>query len=121
MDVVVRESISLELDYIERLTTKILFQIASNSDPIGLWIINKIGEINAVAFANVVNAYDPELITIGGSIAINNPDLILKPIIENIEKHLINRKPEIILTPLREDVVLYGALALVMEKVKTNV
>jgi glucokinase len=60
------------------------------------------------------------LITIGGSIAINNPDLILKPIDENIEKHLINRKPEIIHTPHRKDVVLYGVLALAMEKVKNN-
>ena len=112
------KDISPELSDNEKLTTKTLFKIASKGDPLGLWIISKIGEINAVAFANVVNVYDPELITIGGSIAINNPDLILKPINENIEKHLINRKPEIIHTPLREDVVLYGALALAMEKVK---
>lgn len=114
------DNILFELNDGERLTTKTLFTIASKGDPLGLWIIHRIGEVNAVAFANVVNAFDPELITIGGSIAINNPDLVLKPINENIEKHLINRKPEIILTPLREDVVLYGALAIAMERVKKN-
>jgi glucokinase len=114
------DNILFELNDGEKLTTKTLFTIASKGDPLGLWIIRKMGEVNAVAFANVVNVFDPELITIGGSIAINNPDLVLKPINENIEKHLINRKPEIILTPLREDVVLYGALAIAMERVKKN-
>jgi hypothetical protein len=50
-----------------------------------------------------------------------NPELVLKPISENIEKHRINRKPEIIQTPLREDVVLYYALTLAMEKVRKMV
>ncbi len=65
-----------------------------------------------MGFADIVNAFDPELITVGGSIALRNPELILKPIIENIDRHLINRRPEIMITPLGEDIVLYGALAL---------
>ncbi len=67
-----------------------------------------------MGFANVVNAYDPELITIGGSIALNNPELILEPILENIDRHLLNRRPRIMITPLGDDVVLYGALAMAL-------
>ena len=97
-----------------RITTELVFKAASEGDPQALWIVSKIGEINAVGFADIVNAYDPELITVGGAVALRNPGLILGPIEENIGRHLINRRPRIMITPLGEDAVLYGALALAM-------
>lgn len=95
-----------------KITAEVLFDAAQRGDPTALSIVSRIGEVNAVGFANIVNVFDPELVTVGGSIALQNPDLILKPIIENIDRHLINRKPEIMITPLGGDAVLYGALAL---------
>ena len=94
------------------ITAEVLFDAAQRGDSTALYIVSKIGEMNAIGFADIVNAYDPELITVGGSIALQNPDLILKPIVENVGRHLINRMPEIIITPLGEDAVLYGALAM---------
>ena len=94
------------------ITAENLFEAARKGDPSALHIVSEIGKVNAVGFADIVNAFDPELITVGGSIALRNPELILKPIIENIDRHLINRRPEIMITPLGEDIVLYGALAL---------
>ena len=96
---------------LENLSAEILFEAAKAGDATALRIVEDLGRVNAVGFANIVNAYDPELITIGGSIALNNPKLILEPILKNIDKHLLNRKPRIILTPLGEDVVLFGALS----------
>jgi len=96
---------------LEGLNAEVLFEAAKEGDATALRIVGEMGRVNAVGFANVVNAYDPELITIGGSIALNNPELILAPILENIDRHLINRKPRIMITPLGEDVVLYGALS----------
>jgi glucokinase len=96
---------------LEGLNAEVLFEAAKSGDATALRIIGELGRVNAVGFANVVNAYDPELVTIGGSIALNNPELILEPILENIDRHLINRKPRIMITPLGEDVVLYGALS----------
>jgi len=111
------ESLLLQLaGNLEGITTEILFAAASEGDALALRIVNKIGTINAIGFADIVNAYDPELITVGGSIALKNPILVLKPIEENIDKHLINRKPEIKVTPLGEDAVLYGALALAIKE-----
>ena len=103
---------------LEGITTEVLFAAASEGDPLALWIVDKIGEVNAIGFADIVNAYDPELITVGGSIALKNPAPILKPIKENIDRHLINRKPKIRVTPLGEDAVLYGALVLSMRSTK---
>ena len=96
---------------LEALNAEILFNAAKEGDATALRIVEDMGKVNAVGFANVVNAYDPELITIGGSITLNNPELILGPILENIDRHLLNRRPRIMITPLGEDVVLYGALS----------
>ncbi|MCD6480364.1 ROK family protein [Candidatus Bathyarchaeota archaeon] len=95
-----------------RLTTELIFKAARMGDETALWIVDRIGFVNAVGFADVVNAYDPELITVGGSIALRNPRLILEPIEGYIDEYLINRKPRIMLTPLGDEAVLYGALAL---------
>ena len=98
------------------ITTVNLFAAATEGDDVALWVVRMIGKINTIGFADIVNAYDPELITVGGSVALENPDLILKPIGDNIDKHLINRKPKICITPLGGEAVLYGALALAMKK-----
>jgi len=97
------------------ITTETIFDAAKQGDEAALWIVDEIGKINAVGVADIVNAYDPELVTIGGSVALNNPELILKPIIHYVARHVINRLPEIMITPLGEDIILYGALALALD------
>ena len=95
----------------KEITAKMIFDAAQQGDEHALMVVEEIGKVNAVGFADIVNAYDPELITVGGGIALNNPGLILAPIERYMGRHLINRAPEIMITPLGEDVVLYGALA----------
>ena len=97
------------------ITTEMIFDAAKQGDEAALWIVDEVGKINAVGVADIVNAYDPELMTIGGSVALNNPDLILTPIMRYVAGHVINRLPEIMITPLGGDIVLYGALALALE------
>jgi glucokinase len=96
------------------LTDKMIFDAAKQGDNVALQLVEDIGRINAVGFANIVNAFDPEIITLGGSIALNNPDLVIMPIEHYIPEHVINRIPQIMITPLGEDVVLNGALAIAM-------
>jgi glucokinase len=99
----------------ENITAKMLYTAANHGDEYSLTIVERIGEINAIGFADLVNAYDPELITVGGSIALNNHRLVLEPIRENVQKHTINRVPEIKITPLGQDAVIIGALAMAMQ------
>ena len=98
----------------KEITAKMIFDAAHQGDEHALMVVEEIGKVNAIGFANIVNAYDPELITVGGSIALNNPDIILTPIEQYIARHVINRVPKIMITPLGEDVVLYGAMALAL-------
>lgn len=99
----------------DAVTTEKIFDAANRGDEAALRVVEEVGRVNAVGVADIVNAYDPELITIGGSVALNNPELILKPIRRHVARHVINRLPEIMITPLGEDIVLYGALALALE------
>ena len=99
------------------ISTESLFKSAKKGNKLSLKIINEVGKINLIGFADVINMFDPELVTVGGSIALKNPKLILDPILSSIDDYLINRKPTIKITPLGEDVVLYGALALALETI----
>ena len=95
------------------ITAKMICDAAKDGDALSLEIMDKVGELNAMGFATIINAYDPELITVGGALALNNVDLVMKPIKKRVGDYAINRVPEIKITPLGDDVVLYGALAMV--------
>jgi len=94
-----------------QVTAKTLFDAAKAGDRLSREIVEKIGELNAVGFACVTDAYDPSLITVGGAIALKNRDVVIKPIRARVGDHARNRVPEIEITPLGDDAVLYGALA----------
>lgn len=106
---------------LSKLTTAILFNLAKARDKLALQLVDEIGRLNAIGFANLINAYDPELITVGGAIALNNPKLVLNPIKKYIKNYAFNRIPEIRITPLGEGIVLYGATAAVFDPPKNLV
>ena len=96
----------------DNITSKMIFNAAKAGDKFSMEVVTKIGILNAIGFASVLDAYDPSLITVGGSLALKNEKLVLEPIRQEINKHAINRVPEICITKLGDEVVLYGALAL---------
>jgi len=74
--------------------------------------------INAAGIGNVVNVFDPELITIGGPIFLDNPELTLKKTLPLVNLYAVNRLPKIILTPLGRDIGLYGAAAIILRELE---
>jgi glucokinase len=94
-----------------RPSARNLYASARTGDSLALSIVEMIGRLNAIGFACVNDAYDPSLITVGGSITLNNSELIVEPIKKYINRYTINRAPEIKITPLGGDVVIFGALA----------
>jgi len=97
-------------------TTKMLFEEAENGDKAALDIVEDIGRLNAAGFASVINLCDPSIITVGGSMALKHESLILNPIKKYVPNYAINRVPEIRITPLGEDAVLLGAMAIVYQQ-----
>lgn len=96
---------------LSKLTASDLFAAAKKADSISVKLVGEIGVLNAIGFANVVNAYDPSLITVGGTVTLKNKNMILSPIKKHVKDYVINRIPKIMVTPLGDDVGLYGAIA----------
>lgn len=94
------------------LSSKHVYDAAKSGDTFALKVVEEAGRYNAIGIANVVNVYDPSLITMGGSVTLNNAELVLEPIIRMAPNYAINRMPRIEITPLGDDVGLYGAVAL---------
>ena len=57
-----------KLKEIRDLKTEDLFKLAEKGDRVAKDYIDKIARLNAMGFASVVNAFNPELITVGGSV-----------------------------------------------------
>jgi len=84
---------------------------AAGSDPLATETVDRVGEWNAIGMANLVHAYAPLVVYVGGAVTLNNPELVLDPIREGVADHLMINVPDIELTGLGEDVVVKGALA----------
>ncbi|HDD64467.1 MAG: ROK family protein [Thermoprotei archaeon] len=102
-----------------KLNAKHVYDAAREGDKVALKIVDEVGRINAIGIANVITAYDPSIITIGGSVALNNVDLVLNPIRKHVGKYTVNRVPRIEITELGGDIVLIGAVATVVNELNT--
>jgi glucokinase len=94
-----------------RLVAADLFDAARKGDRLSVKLVNEIGLLNAMGFANVINAYDPSLITVGGTVTLKNKEMILPPIKKHAKDYAINRVPRIKITQLGDEIGLYGAIA----------
>jgi glucokinase len=88
-----------------------IFREAGRGDPLARRVVEEVGRLNAIGVANVVDAFDPEIVTIGGGVALNNPEAIISPIVEKVSAYAINMIPIVRITPLGDDVGILGALS----------
>lgn len=73
--------------------------------------LEEIARINAVGIANMVNAYEPSLIVLGGGLIVKREgDSLMKKIKNKLPKWSFNEVPEIQKTQLGDSIVLYGTL-----------
>ncbi|MEF8873565.1 MAG: ROK family protein [Candidatus Thermoplasmatota archaeon] len=75
-------------------------------------LIEKVQEYNAIAISNLINLYNPESILIGGSVGLNQFDLIIEEENEIIERNAINEVPGIRKASLGDEAVLAGLKAI---------
>ena len=97
------------------VSAKDIFNYARAGDEFALIFINTIAEINGAGVANVVDTFDPSVISIGGSVALNNVDLVVEKLKPFVEQYAINRVPDIVPTPLGHDAPLIGAVLAAMD------
>lgn len=84
---------------------------AVGADPLADAVVEQVGAYNAVGVADVVHAYAPECISVGGAVALNNLEAVLEPIRDRLPAHLAVPAPTLRPAPLGRDAVLRGAVA----------
>jgi glucokinase len=89
----------------------LVFRAAEAGDPIAQVVLRDAAYYGGVALAGIANAYDPELITVGGGIAIHQPQLV-EAMRQEMVHHLNVRPPSVRVTRLGAHAVEMGAIAL---------
>ncbi|MHA1520912.1 MAG: ROK family protein, partial [Promethearchaeota archaeon] len=69
------------------LTTKEVFDLYRQGNPTAQALINETIEYLGVMFSGIISIADPELIIIGGSVFINNKDIILDRLVDYVMKN----------------------------------
>ncbi|MET1101213.1 MAG: ROK family protein [Pyrodictiaceae archaeon] len=97
-----------------KLTPIDLYSLARKGDRFAQLLVDEINKYNCAGLESIVNAYDPELVVLGGSIALNNPDLVFKPLRDCISKRdgIVTKAPRLELASFGDDAVLIGAAAI---------
>ena len=84
---------------------------AAGDDVFADHVIDQLAHWNAMGIANVIHAYAPLVVSVGGAVALNNPERLLDPVREKLPEMVFINVPEIRLTELGDEVVVKGALA----------
>lgn len=100
------------------ITPELFFRLVREGDEVAVEIFEELCRVNAAGFASVINVYDPELIVVGGSLALANYDLLIQPLHNLLSNYVVNRLPKILPTQFGGEAVLKGAAALVIKPPK---
>ena len=95
-----------------------LFALWREGDRYSSLIVEELKKINAAGIASIINVYDPEVLTVGGSIAINNEDF-MKEVFEEVKYYVTNSLPKLAITPFKDLAVVVGAAAIIYNPPKT--
>jgi len=84
---------------------------AAGEDPLAELVLERVTQWNVIGIANVVHAYAPLAIYVGGAVALNNPGQVLDPVHDRLDDVVMSNVPDLQLTNLGDDVGVMGALA----------
>jgi glucokinase len=92
------------------IVAKDVFTAARLGDEFAALVVEESAKLNAIAFANLTDLYDPSVIVVGGAVAINNKEFVVDPLKDRLAKLSFNSPPKVTVTPLGEESSLLGAI-----------
>lgn len=98
-------------ELLKYIDASLVAKARKEGDKLAKEVFQEAAHFGGIAFANIANAYDPAVISVGGALALENPDLI-EPIEIEMKKHLNVNPPKLQLTKLGYRAVEYGALSI---------
>lgn len=99
------------------LNSERIYELYRLGDAGALYVLNLVAELNVAGLTSVINTFAPEIVTIGGAVALNNTDYF-KPIFERSRRYTIVTPPRIMFTSLRELAPLIGAAAVAVDELE---
>jgi glucokinase-like ROK family protein len=96
-----------------------IIEAVNKGDLFAIEIINKLGNFLGEALASLVHIFNPEMIIIGGKVALAG-DYLINPIENNLNKYTIShikKDTEVVNSFLQDKVKLLGSVAMVMNQV----
>lgn len=100
---------------LELVTPQLIFRAAEYGDDIAKSVVSDFIHYGGITLSAIANAYDPATITLGGSIAVNHPEIV-EPMKQEMLLHLNVFPPEVRITPLGKKAVEYGAMVLAQKR-----
>jgi glucokinase len=94
------------------VTAKTIFDYYRRGDELARRVVELFLKATAAGLASVINAYDPEVLILGGSVFLSNVDILYEKIVELVRENVVTEMPVIKPTSFGDDVGLYGALAI---------
>jgi glucokinase len=83
----------------------------AGDDEFADYVVDQVAHWNTMGVANVVHAYAPIIVSVGGAVALNNEELVVDPIRERLHEMVFTNVPDIDVTDFGDDVVVRGAVA----------
>lgn len=93
---------------LDGLTAATIFEHAS--DPLASRTLAEMSRYNAIGLATTIHAFAPDVVTVGGAVALENPDEVIGPMRRRVGPMLAVETPEIRAAALGADSVLRGAI-----------
>jgi len=95
-----------------RLTVEDIFAAARKGHSIALEFLEEVALLNAAGLASVISAFSPELLIIGGSVALGDYELVVEKALDRLGEFALNQAPLVRPATFGRDAVLMGAAAL---------
>ena len=99
---------------LQELTAKDVLELCTSKPELLGAFLDELAMLNAAGLANLINIFEPELISVGGSVALANFELLIGRAKRFLALYAYNEVPEIIPSPLGGEAVLLGAIALAL-------
>ncbi|MFP8890766.1 ROK family protein [Natrialbaceae archaeon A-CW2] len=94
----------------EEVNAPTVFEAAKAGDGFAQSCLDQISRYNAAGVGALCNAFNPGLVTLGGGVALHNEEWIFEGIERHLEEFCFVDRPTLALSPLGEEIGLYGAL-----------
>jgi glucokinase len=107
----INPQLSIPWQLLEFVTPQLVFRAAQEGDELAKNVLDDFIHYGGIALSAIANAYDPAIITLGGSIAVNHPEIV-DPMHKEMCLHLNVSPPDVRITPLAKRAVEYGAIVL---------